>query len=250
MTHGTVLVHELAGSPAPAGWRPQDGSGVCAMCARTVAETMPAGKALGANFTDPTLWSAPQSVRVCAACTWCCAGRPPSTVRGWTILAAPGLALPASAEKAWAVVHDRPGLCVTNRSDPGAVAALLLDPPDSEWLCTVAVSGQKHTLPYTRVNRGGGAWTMRMETAHVTATPAAFRTVLRSAAVLRAAGHRAEDIKDAAPTAGGVKTAADLEAWRVEAAHLAGLERSGALDLALWCLTKTTIPIYCALESP
>lgn len=250
MTHATVLVHDLAGRPDPVGWAPTAAPARCAICVRDVDASMPAAKALGSNFTDPTLWGAPESDRVCAGCTWCCAGRPPHTIRGWTILATPGHLLPASAEKAWSIVKNRPGLCVTNRSDPRAVADVLLDPPPGPWVCTVAVSGQKHTLPYTRVNHGRDSWCVRMETAHVTSSPAAFRTILAAAARLRAAGHRAEDITAGTPTHAAIKTTANLTAWRTLAEMLAGYECSGALALALWCLTKTTIPHYQEIPLP
>lgn len=251
MTRGTVLVHTLAGSPDPAGWAPTPGTAVCAMCARTVEASMPVAKALGANFTDPTLWADPTSRQVCAACTWCCAGRPPATIRGWTILAAPGRGLPPSADKAWPQVTGHRGLCVTNRSNPAAAADLLLDPPDGPWLCTVAVSGQKHTLPYARVNHGPGTWTIRVETAQVTATPARFHRILRAAARLRAAGHSAADITAGAPTLPAIRSPADLDLWRTHQNLLAGATSSGLLALALWCLTKTTIPVYTDLpEQP
>lgn len=235
------LVYALAGAPVPVGWRPDQGAAVCAACGARSEATMPVARALGANFTDPSLWSRPHSTRVCAACTWCCAGRPPATIRGWSVVAAPGTRLAPCQPKAWSILHGRPGLCVTNRADPLPVARVLLDPPEGEWAVTVAVSGQKHTLPYTRTNRGAGQWTVRMETADVTADPARWRRVLRAAARLRAAGHGADAVRDAVPDLRAVKTRADLDAARPHLDVLAPCARSPLLDLALWCLTRSTI---------
>lgn len=243
MSDAPRFVWDLAGRPpAPPGPAYTPGPAVCAMCGHTAQDTAPAAKALGGNFTDPACYNQPASTRICAPCAWCCAGRPPETIRGWSVIAAPGATLDASQPKAWALVHDRPGLCVTNRANPMPVARILAGPPPGPWAVTVAVSGQKHTLPYTRVNHGPGPWTVRMETTDVTADPAQFRTVLAHAARLRAAGHSAEHVRDTAPDMRAVKTRDDLDRARTHLGALAAFARSPLLDLALWCLTKTTTP--------
>ena len=245
--HVTVMVWDLAGQPDPPGasWY-EDGPTVCVMCGRQIDRSAPTAKAIGNNFTDHYLYRRPDSDRICAACIWCCSGKPPATLRMWSIVAAPGQNLAPSQPKAW--LKDTPGLCLTSRADPAPVADILLDPPPGEWTATVATSGQKHVLPYGRVNVGAGRWTVRMESTDVTAGPAEWRLVLGHVAALRAARHGAEQVRQGAPDMRAVKTPADLRVWRALAEPLTPYLRSPLIDLALWCCTKTTTEMYAHLK--
>lgn len=239
MTAPTVLVHTLAGAPDPvesAAALLTDTPGVCTVCARHVSRTADANRALGANFTDRTMFRAPTS-RVCAACLWCCSGRPPATLRLWSIVAAPGVNLGPSHEKAF--VRDAPGLLLTNRANPTPIVQVLADPPDGEWMVTVAVSGQKHVVPYGAVSRGRDRWTVRMETTTVTATPTEWATVHASALTLRRLGIPAEDVLTGTPRY--LRTPADLAAWREHNIRLTPWLGSPLLSLALWTITKGTM---------
>ena len=241
-----MLVWELAGRPeTPAAHLHTDGAAVCVMCGRHITRSAPAAKAIGNNFTDQYLYRRPDSDRICAACTWCCSGKPPATLRMWSIVAAPGIDLPASQPKAW--LRNTPGLCLTNRADPTPIAGLLLDPPAGEWAATVAISGQKHVVPYSRVNRGRDRWTVRMESTDITADADTWRTVLGHTAALRHAGHGAEAVRDGAPDLRAIKAPTDLDTWRRHRDQLGRHLRSPLLDLALWCCTKTTTPTYATL---
>lgn len=248
MTHlrSTVMVWELAGCPAPPGAdRYSELAAPCVMCGRETEVTAPAAVALGSNFADPYgLYRRADSTRVCPACAWCCSGRPPHTVRGWSVLAAPGHQLPASQPKAWTIARDRPGLCVTNRADTRAIADLLADPPPGEWTAAVSISGQKHVLPYARINHGTDAWTVRFENTDITSSPAAWRHVLGAAAMLRQAGHGAEVIAAGRPDPRAIRDAADLERWRRGAERLEAYAGGPLLELALWCLTRPAIAHY------
>lgn len=241
MSAPTTLVWDLAGRPDPV---PNvaallaDVPDVCALSGDHEARTAPLAKALGANFTDQSLYRA-HSDRVGAGALWCCSGKPPATLRMWSIVAAPGVDLPPSHEKAW--IHGATGLHLTNRAATGAIIDTLIAPPDGEWMVTVAVSGQKHVVPYGTVNRGPGAWVVRMETTNVAGDPGQWALVLATAARLRAAGHRADDVRAGSPTMAALKTADDINAWRALADRLAPYTRSPLLDLALWCLTKEQI---------
>lgn len=246
MRHITVMVWELAGRPDPPGTvRFEDNDAVCVMCGRAVQRSALAAKAIGANFTDQALYRRPDSTRICPACVWCCSGRGLATLRLWSVAAAPGIDVGASQPKAW--LQNLPGLCLTSRADPAPVADLLLTPPPGEWAVSVATSGQKHVLPYARVNRGGGLWTVRLENTDITSTPTQWRTVLGHTAALRAAGHGAEQVRDGSPDVRAVKTPADLQTWRALAVGLLPYLRSPLLDLALWCCTKTTTDRYAQL---
>lgn len=249
MRHITTLVWELADRPPVTGGiadKLTAHPGRCAVCAQHAEVTAPVDAALGANFTDRSMFRRPDADRACTACVWCCSGKGTTTLRLWTVVAAPGEQLPASQPKAFL---QQPGLCLTNRADPTPVADILLNPPAGEWAVTIAVSGQKHVVPYGRVNRGGGReWTVRMENTDITTGPDTWRLVLGHTAALRHAGHSAEHVRDAAPDLRATKTPQALEAWRRHAAVLAPYVRSPLIDLALWCCTKTTTPLYAHLE--
>lgn len=248
----TRLVWDLAGQPPVTGATAAALTatpGTCTVCGQYAATTADADRALGANFTDRSMFRGPATSRVCAACTWCCSGKPPATLRMWTVVAAPGVDTGTSQPKAW--LQDTPGLCLTNRADPAPVARILLDPPPGPWAVTVAVSGQKHVVPYGRVNTGAGPWTVRMENTDITSTPAVWRTVLAHTAALRAARHSADHVRDLTPDPRAAATTTDLDTWRHLTAPLAAYRRSPLLDLALWCCTKTTTATLAALpEEP
>jgi hypothetical protein len=243
-----VLVWELAGRPAPIASIAKllSGPGLCVMCGRHDPSTAPASRALGSNFTDHDLYTRGDADRVCPACLWCCSGKPPASMRMWTVVAAPGLVLPQSHEKAFVTGA---GLCLTNRADPGPVIGMLSRPPPGEWVVSVATSGQKHVVPYARVNRGRGVWTVRLENTNVTSDPDEWSTVLTHAASLRAAGHHPDAVLTGDPSMAAIRTAGDLAWWRSHAGPLARYRHAPLLTLALWCLTKGTIPDHAALRS-
>src|SRR5690606_27614113 len=120
-----------------------------------------------------------------------------------------------------------------NRADPAPITAILADPPEGEWLVTVAVSGQKHVLPYGTVNRGRGRWTVRQVTLNATATPTQWRDVHAHALALRRMGVSGDDILTGHPPA-SVKTRAALDQWRTHATPLTPYQQSPLLELALW----------------
>jgi hypothetical protein len=238
MTAPTVLVHALAGSPEPTAGSVarllEQQAGVCAVCGQPAIWTADVNRALGANFADRSLFRGPLSSRVCPACLWCCSGKPPATLRMWSIVAAPGVDLGPSHEKAF--LRNTPGLLLTNRADPAPVARILGAPPPGEWLVTIAVSGQKHVLPYASVNAGTGRWSVRMENTTVAATPETWREVHGHARALRRLGVPADDVRTGQPRY--LKTRADYDAWRAHSVPLASYLGSPLLDLALWCITK------------
>jgi len=65
----------------------------------------------------------------------------------------------------------------TSRADMRVVVDTLADPPEGEWVVSVAESGQKHSLPYAVVNRGRARWRVRMDALDVDA-PATHRAAL------------------------------------------------------------------------
>lgn len=241
MTAACRLVWELAGRPEVAAASVAklltDARGVCAICGHVSDRTAVADKALGSNFSDWRHLTRFTGV-VCPACLWCCSGKPPATLRMWSIIAAAGVALPESDPKAW--LQGTPGLMLFNRSNPGPLADLLADPPPGDWCASVALSGQKHVLPYTPINQPGtGSWTVRVEDHYVTATPDQWRHVHATALALRRLGVPADDVATGTPRY--LKTRADLDRWSALNAALDGWHSSPLLNLALWTITKGTM---------
>src|SRR5690606_35568556 len=158
--NAAVMAWARAGRPHRATLGVTAAAGVRAMCARHVEESAPARKWLeGKSFTDPAHLRA-RSDRVCEGCAWAVTGRGMDQVRMWTIVARTDRELPPSNPKA---AFAAPHLHFTSRADMRVVVDTLADPPEGEWVVSVAESGQKHSLPYAVVNRGRARWRVRMD---------------------------------------------------------------------------------------
>ncbi|AWB84798.1 hypothetical protein [Corynebacterium liangguodongii] len=235
MTAAQTLIWETAGRPGVTGakgklLKPEPA--ICAITGEYCEVTADATRALGENFTDQSLWRA-HTGRVGQAALWCCSGKGKDSPRMWSWVCAPGHDVPDSVEKA--PLHV-PGLCQTNRGNTRPIIDTLMSPPAGEWVVCVAVSGQKHVLPYATTNRGVGEWTIRMEDTTITATPTQWRTVFESVLALRRLGIPADSIKTGRPD--HIKTLEKLRWWQEYQSTLAPYQTSPLVDLALWCITK------------
>lgn len=232
------MIWELLGSPQP------EGSGlrlltsqeaVCKVCGTTQKVTADAQKALGANFTDRNLYAKPDSTRVCACCLWACSGRGVRTIRMWSVVAAPGINLPESQDKASAWIGNHDGVCLTSRHDTSPILRILLDPPETKWAVSIAVSGQKHVMPYTGLNQGCTGM-IRMEASDIPYTKDAFTSAYYPALQLRRMGASADMIREGQPPRfDDIKQA---HAWKQLNNELTPWKGSPILDLALWTITK------------
>lgn len=126
------------------------------------------------------------------------------------------------------------------------VVNTLADPPEGEWVVSVAESGQKHSLPYAVVNRGRARWRVRMDALDVDATPEDFRHVFAHVCALRARGFSAEDIEHLRMPIGRIKTGDDLAVWQHHAEALAPWRSSSLMHLlfsyrirSTWMSTST-----------
>ena len=239
--NAAVMVWELAGRPRRETLGVTATPGVCAMCARHVEESAPAKKWLeGKSFTDPAHLRA-RSDRVCEGCAWAVTGKGMDQVRMWTIVARTDRELPASNPKA---LFDAPHLHFTSRADMRVVVDTLADPPEGEWVVSVAESGQKHSLPYAVVNRGRARWRVRMDALDVDATPEDFRHVFAHVCALRARGFSAEDIEHLRMPIGRIKTGHDLAVWQHHAEALAPWRSSSLMHLAVFLPNKEHLDEY------
>lgn len=235
MTAAQTLLWDTAGRPGVDGakgklLKPEPG--VCAITGEHFDVTADARRALGENFTDQALWHS-HTGRVGPAALWCCSGKGKTSPRTWTWVCAPGETLPDSHEKA---PYRADGLCLTNRANTRPVIDILMHPPKGEWVVAIAVSGQKHVLPYATTNHGDGAWTVRMEDTTLTHTPDQWALVFAHVLALRRLGVPADAIKTGEPRF--IKTPDQLAAWRHHSTALAPYAGAPITDLALWCATK------------
>ena len=235
----TRLVWDAAGQPSPAAASVAklivDHPAQCGMCGEYSDRTANTDRALGANFSDRSLFRYPGG-RTCPACLWCCSGKPPATLRMWSIIAAPGATLPASAEKAWL---RTPGLLLHNRAGASIFGHFLAEPSAGPWVCSIAISAQKHVIPYAKVNHGNDRWAVRVEDHDVTATPGEWRNVRDQALALRRLGVPQQAVLDGEPAF--IKTRAQLAEWAALNTALRGYLQSPLLDFALWTITKEEI---------
>ena len=209
--------------------------GTCAICATHVPTTADANKALGNSFTDRTHIRHP-SDRICEACLWCCSGKPPASIRMWSIIAAPQAILPPSSEKAWL---QTPGLFLHNRASARTFGEFLTQPPEGEWVMSIAISAQKHVLPYATINNGSQAWTVRVEDRNLTSTPTEWQHLRAHALALRAMGIPQEAVHTGQPAF--IKTRNQLDTWMHHNNAIKRWLNSPLLDFALWTITKEQI---------
>jgi hypothetical protein len=225
-----------AGQPAhPKAAGPAAG---CVVCGTGHHRTLRAKDALGANF-DILTATRPDLSTVCEPCAWALAGKPPLTLRMWSILTTESTPLPPSDVKAPYPSDGRLHLC--NRRDQSAIITALTSPPPSMWACSVAVSGQKHLLPYTPVNTpSADTILVRFEACTVETTPGEIAALIGAVASLRVAGHGPGSIHAVTPAVPAL-TRDGLTAWRRHSPTIAPHANSPLLGLALHLTTKETI---------
>jgi hypothetical protein len=201
---------------------------------------------IGPNFTDHRRLVDVTGTRLCVACSWTLGGKPPRTLRMWTVVArldqpAPVVEL---GDKAVPFVNGE-HLLLTNRRDMRWVAYSLAWPPDdgSPWLVAVAESGKKHTAPFTPVNYGSNAWTVVLDGVDIYSTPDQWRHVLSHSVALRSVGLSAADVESGHPSVVALKGDA-LDVWRTHAPHLAAYLGTPLLHLANMMITRETLGDY------
>lgn len=146
-----------------------------------------------ASFTDHDVAVVPTSAFVCPSCTWCMTGRPPDTLRLWTVTFAPGIPCPANHPKAQdlgAEIH------LQNKKNPTHTVRVLREPPAGDWVCSVADTGKIHVVPFALVNRGQGPWIVRFERENVRSDPTTFSNLHENVVALLDAGISKRSIKD------------------------------------------------------
>lgn len=240
MSRAARMVWEQAGQPAPSAVSVAklltDTPAVCAMCSTHSDITASADRALGQNFADRSLFENPNTGRICPGCLWACSGKPPASLRMWSIICAPGHALPPSSPKAYL---QHPAIFLHNRAAGRVFGEFLASPADGPWVMSIALSAQKHVLPYAEINHGSGPWTVRVEDHTVTSTPTQWAAVREHARAIRALGVPEAAVLDGHPAF--IKNRDQLNTWTQHNRHLTRFHRSPLLAFALWTITKETL---------
>lgn len=146
-------VFRVAGSPPQEGC--EDVAAACVVCARDWSRTHAYKRWQGASFTDQNkLMGHGLSDRICEPCVY---------AHSWT--APPGY-LPATDGKRgvnlrlFSHLYDERGYVFANKGSKPVIREWLRGPKRGAWWAAIADSGQKHVLPWARVNtarmRGNG----------------------------------------------------------------------------------------------
>lgn len=231
------LLYEAAGYPeCPKPTEAADGP--CWVCG------LPCGgigslvrKAVGESFTDHANVAIPSADHICVPCTWVLCGRPPNTFRLWTVVWRTDRPMIDGNPKAMKI----PPAHLTAKNDLSELLAVLVDPPTdgSPWFAAVADTGQKHVLPFTKLNHSE-RWCIRVENENVHGTAGEFAELVAVAANMYAAGFNREEILTGAARPSKL-IAAGFEFWRRHVTYLRDKHRGSLLRLAVMFLSKKGI---------
>lgn len=239
-----MLLWELAGRPVPK--KPtKKTTEPCYICAETISEGVEKKKAFGGNFTDFDSAKSPQSDCVCVPCLWSMSGKPPDTLRMWSVLFREDGKTSYTHEKA-PITH--PGLAFMNKSDMREAINMLLNPPDCAWFLALSDSGKIHTTPFAEMNHGL-AWTIRLERENISLNSTVFPDIFRTAGRLYMLGFSKAEILSGDCAVGKIaKQAENLPLIRELFWKLRIYTHSPILKLATFLLKKDYIHEYIETE--
>lgn len=178
------MVWRSARKPSPRRSTNYIGESRCAICGGWDCQCLPLETACPkASFSGHQDMQWLESEAVCRACAWSMEGRPPNTLRMWSILYREDIeAAPSnpSAPDCGPLVH------LENKRNLDAMAQALLDPPKGPWCLSIADSGKIHILPYTPMNTGEDRrrWIVRIERENVHGTSDGFGRIMHHMSIL------------------------------------------------------------------
>jgi len=151
----------------------------------------------------------PSSRWCCRGCSWSMEGRPPDTLRMWSIL------------------YKNNKHQLMNKSNMDEIGFTLIDPPSGYWSVSIADSGKLHVLPYTRTNYGNGKWCIRMDRENVFGDRRTFGQFLYHISCLIDAGYSRKSILTRQPKITELKNFG-IDTWKN---HISCLPYKGGTSL-------------------
>lgn len=182
------LVWSSAGKPLPRRSTDYIGESRCAICGGWDRRCLPLESACPkASFSGHQDMQWLESGAVCRACAWAMEGRPPDTLRMWSILYREDREANPSNPSA---PNCGPWVHLENKGNLDAIGCALLTPPQKPWCLSIADSGKIHILPYTPTNTGEdrNRWRIRIERENVHGTSDVFGKIMYHISVLIGAG--------------------------------------------------------------
>lgn len=249
----TRIIWQLAGRPDTQKAAPEDHPATCLVCGGHSEITVPEKKAIPRAEGDRDQFRAPWSDRVCVACLWCSEGRPPDTLRMWSIAySEEGVEDPGAFSAYMDEKHTperqlsveplrraRPQLALVNKGDLTPVTRLLCAPPeDGAYFVSVADSGHVHTVRNAVLNRGD-TWTIQFEREAITCAASDFARILYHACALRVGGFFNDEILSGEP--GSRHLMDNPTCWMTHAPPLEAWIGSSVLRFTLFTITRSTL---------
>lgn len=206
-------------------------TGTCYWCASAIdGPCCEVADVISPSFTDQDQAHARSSPLLCVACAWSMTGRPPDTLRLWSIgYREDSVRWPPnhpSAPDFGQRIHAQ------NKADPSAFEAMLLAPPPGRWVCSIANSGQIHTAPFAPVNEGAERWGVRFERSTIWTTTTEYRRLYTAVRTLMTAGFGKGEI--AAEPSPGRLVRLGIKIWRAGDTVLRRYRGGPLLDLVLF----------------
>lgn len=214
----TQLVYEAAGRPDPRKPLHPVESGTCYWCGGALGgRACRQADVCGDTFTGHDEAAVPESPWVCAGCTWALTGRPPDTLRLWSVLWVDQTWLREDERMRLAPSHGSapalgPEIHLNKKSDLSEFDRILRHPPHGRWACSITDSGKLHVFPFAVVNHGSDPWCVRYERVDVHSDPAEYGRVADAVVAALAAGYfKSELLSEPFPSR---MAKVGIEAWR------------------------------------
>jgi hypothetical protein len=147
----SILTWQAHGSPKVAG-RKQSPAGGCYLCCGVTPFCVPVEKWMGDNFTSQTLARCPWSQHVCEACAYVTSRVSPVLGRH----AKEGKKFGGNFRN-YSHGHDENGYRNWSKGEKPGIREFVEREHSAPWFLVIGESGQKHTIPFARMNGPGRA---------------------------------------------------------------------------------------------
>lgn len=202
----------------------------------TEPEAHPSSAICGTNFTDHDLACFPLSPVACRACAWMMSGRPPDTLRMWSLIwidewSRKPLQTPSAPDLG-------PEVWLGNKGDLSPVVDLLSAPPDGRWAASIADSGKVHTAPSACLNSGADPWVVRYERYDVSSSPTAFQDAVDVVRLAYSVGYSRAAVCDRDAVSPTTIKAMGITQYETVESELDGLRETPLLEMITTIVKK------------